>query len=230
MEETKRQESAYSGERTETTGPHSLRGATATAESAKSEEAVPPPEPPQKSGITASAQNAPIAKPPQNTSVMASPVKALAPNSSPANTSAGKYSLASDLLEYLKRTKYVWLSLAVATIAFMAAVSVMKGMAERARIAQEKRHETAAATVTPETLLARCGPATEDVTKQMYPMVLRTISYRSPEYQKVVFEFSRTAEEKSAWVFLSMKDDSGAKSYDTPEAKIAVLPCLDSNK
>lgn len=230
MEETKQQESAYSGERTAITGPHSLRSTTATVESAKSEEAASPSEPAQESGSTGSAQNEPIDNPPQKTSVTASPVKALAPNSSPVNTSVGEYSLAANLLEYLKQTKYVWLSLVLAAIVFMAVVTVMKGMAERAKIAQEKRHETAAATVTPENLLARCGPAAEDVTKQMYPMVLRTMSYRSQEYQKVVFEFSRTAEEKSDWVFLSMKDESGAKSYDTPEAKIAALPCLDSNK
>jgi hypothetical protein len=230
MEETKQQESAYSGERTAITGPHSLRGTTATADSPKSEEAAPPSEPKQESGMAGSAQNAPIAKPSQKPSVTASPVKVLAPNSLPVNTSAGEYSLAANLLEYLKRTKYVWLSLAVVMIAFMAVITVMKGMAERARIAQEKRHETAAATVTPENLISRCGPAAEDVTKQMYPMVLRTISYRSQESQKVVFEFSRTAEEKSDWVFLSMKDESGAKSYDTPEAKIAALPCLDSTK
>jgi len=112
----------------------------------------------------------------------------------------------------------------------MLAVTVMKGIAERARIARERRHEEAAATVTPENLIARCGPAAEDVTKEMYPMLMRTMSYQPRENEKMVFEFSRTAEEKSVWVFLSMKDESGARSYDTPEAKIAALPCLDSKK
>jgi len=58
-----------------------------------------------------------------------------------------------------------------------------------------------------------------------YPM-----SYQPRENEKVVFQFSRTAEEKSDWVFLSMKDESGARSYDTPETKIVALPCLDSKK
>jgi hypothetical protein len=42
--------------------------------------------------------------------------------------------------------------------------------------------------------------------------------------------FSRTAQEKSDWVFLAMKDESGARSYDTPETKIAALPCLNSKE
>ena len=46
----------------------------------------------------------------------------------------------------------------------------------------------------------------------------------------MVISFSRTAEEKSDWVFLSMQNESGGAIYDTPEAKIAALPCLDSKK
>jgi hypothetical protein len=46
----------------------------------------------------------------------------------------------------------------------------------------------------------------------------------------LVISFSRTAEEKSDWVFLSMQNENGTATYDTPEAKIAALPCLDSNK
>ena len=64
----------------------------------------------------------------------------------------------------------------------------------------------------------------------MYPLVLRTMSYPHGENEKIVFAFSRTAEEKSDWVFLSMKDQNGARSYDTPQAKIAALPCLDAKK
>jgi len=79
-------------------------------------------------------------------------------------------------------------------------------------------------------LTARCGPPTEDVTKEMYPVVLRTMSYQRGENEKIVFEFSRTAEAKSDWFFVSMKDQSGTRSFETPEAKIAALPCLDSMK
>jgi hypothetical protein len=45
-----------------------------------------------------------------------------------------------------------------------------------------------------------------------------------------VVAFSRTAEEKSDWVFLSMKDEVQTRSYDTPDAKAAALPCLNSKK
>jgi hypothetical protein len=31
-------------------------------------------------------------------------------------------------------------------------------------------------------------------------------------------------------VFLSMQNENGSEIYDTPEAKIAALPCLDSKK
>jgi len=207
MDDTKQKESVYSAERTEITGPHSLRSTTATADSANSEKAAPPSGPTLENSATAPPANA-----------------------SPVSTRPDQYSLFVDLVEYLKRTRNVWLSLAGAAIVFMLAVTVMKGIAERARIARERRHEEAAATVTPENLIARCGPAAEDVTKEMYPMLMRTMSYQPRENEKMVFEFSRTAEEKSVWVFLSMKDESGARSYDTPEAKIAALPCLDSKK
>ena len=140
------------------------------------------------------------------------------------------HSWATDLLEYLNRSKWVLLGLAGAALASMALVSVQKGMAERARIAEEKRRETAAATVTPETLIARCGPAAEDTTKDMYPVVTRTMIYAGPGNERIVFQFSRTAEENSDWVFLSMKNENKSKSYDTPEAKIAGLPCVDAKK
>jgi hypothetical protein len=93
--------------------------------------------------------------------------------------------------------------------------------------AGQKRRGEAILEVIPENLIARCGPPAEDVTKEMYPMVLRTMSYQRGGNEKIVFEFSRTAEAKSDWVFLSMKDQSGTRSYETPEAKIAALACLD---
>jgi hypothetical protein len=79
-------------------------------------------------------------------------------------------------------------------------------------------------------LITRCGQPAEDVTKEVYPILMRTMNYQSKAEGKLVFAFSRTAEEKSDWVFLSMKDEIETKTYDTPEAKIAALPCLDSKK
>jgi heme exporter protein D len=230
MEETKEPQSSYSDERTEITGPNSLRGATATAEAAKSEKPEPLSEQLQGSAKAGSTQNPANERSAHKPVAATLPLKVSSANAPSAIARTAQYSPFADLFGYFERTKYVWLGLFVAAVVLMAMSSVMKGRAERARVAREQRRETAATTITPESLIARCGPAAEDVTKQMYPMILRTMSYRSQELQKVVFEFSRTAEEKSDWVFLSMKDESGAKRYDTPEVKISALPCLDSNK
>lgn len=202
MEETKQGESLYSDERTEIATVGSPQEETKAAESAESVRTAPAREATQKTPMTAS----------------------------PVIAKGNEHSQLANFPEYLKRTKRVWLILASLTIGFMAVVTVIKTVSGRARIAREKRHEEAAVTVTPENLIARCGSPAEDVTKQMYPVLTRTMSYQPRENEKVVFQFSRTAEEKSDWVFLSMKDESGARSYDTPEAKTAALPCLDSKK
>ncbi len=95
---------------------------------------------------------------------------------------------------------------------------------------RETRIQRAVDTVTPERLVARCGQPMEDVTKEVFPVIGRTMSYKPWGQGKVVFSFSRTAEEKSDWVFLFMKDESGAKTYSTPDEQIAALPCLDSRR
>jgi hypothetical protein len=56
------------------------------------------------------------------------------------------------------------------------------------------------------------------------------MSYQERGQGKLVVAFSRTAEEKSDWVFLSMKDVAEPRSYDSPQTKVAALPCLDSKK
>lgn len=132
--------------------------------------------------------------------------------------------------EFLKRTRRVWLIAAGAILGVMALVNLAERVSDRARLARERRHEQAVASVTPERLIARCGQPTEDVTKEVYPILMRTISYQPKGSQMLLLKFSRTAEEKSDWVFLAMRDESGVVSYDTSEAKIAALPCLDSTK
>lgn len=112
----------------------------------------------------------------------------------------------------------------------MVVVNLVERMSEWARYARERRHEQAVASVTPDRLIARCGQAVEDVTRGLYPILIRTIRYERKGNEKVVLVFTRTAEEKSDWVFLSMKDESGARTFDTAEAEIAALPCMDSNK
>jgi hypothetical protein len=135
-----------------------------------------------------------------------------------------------EFLAFLKRTKHIWLIAAGAIFGLMALVTAQKRYAEWARITKEKRHEVAATTISPDNLLARCGQPAGDETKDIYPIKIRTMSYTSPTNETIFFSFSRTAEEKSDWVFLSMKDQTGTKNFDTPETKIAALPCLDSTK
>jgi hypothetical protein len=200
MEETKRKEPVYSGEQTKITGPDSLRSTTAATESSETEKTA--------SKQTQTAQ------------------KVVAPEINQTDAAGTMVEFG----EFLKRTKRVWLIVAGAIFGVMMVVTVTTRMSERARNAREKRQEQAVLEVMPENLIARCGPPAEDVTKEMYPVVLRTMSYQRGENEKIVFEFSRTAEAKSDWVFLSMKDQSGTRSFETPEAKIAALPCLDSRK
>jgi hypothetical protein len=109
-------------------------------------------------------------------------------------------------------------------------VSLGPRAVERARNARERRLELAVATVDPDRLIARCGVPLQDVTKQVFPIFVRTMSYPARGNRTLVLTFSRTAEEKSDWVFLSMHDETGSSSYVTPDAEIAALPCLDSTK
>ena len=202
MDETEPKEPTYSGEKTKITGPNSLRSTNEAVESLRTEKTA-----------TASKQ-------PETVQEVAAP----------AIKQTGTTGTAGEFAEFLKRTKGVWLGIVGAILGVMTVVTVMTRMSERAKDVKEKRQEQAVLDVTPESLIARCGPPAEDVTKDMYPMVLRTMSYQRGESEKIVFEFSRTAEEKSVWVFLSMKDASGTKSFETTEAKIGALPCLDSKK
>jgi hypothetical protein len=135
-----------------------------------------------------------------------------------------------EISAFLKRTKRVWLITAGIVIGVAALANMSARAAEWAKNARERRQLHAMATLTPEHLYARCGAAVVDETKVIYPVLMRTISYHPRGGEKLVISFSRTAEEQSDWVFLSMQTEDGAARYDTPEAKIAALPCLDSNK
>jgi hypothetical protein len=196
MEETKQQEPSYSGEQIEITGPHSLRSPDAAAESSGTEKTF------SKKTQTAHEVTVPEI----------------------SQTSAAARMAESG--EFRKSTKPVWLIVAGAMVGMMAVGAVVTGMSERGRNAGEKRQEQATIEVIPQNLIASCGPPAEDVTKEMYPVVLRTMSYQRADNETIVFEFSRTAQAKSDWVFLSMKDQSGTRNFATPEAKIAALPCL----
>ena len=127
------------------------------------------------------------------------------------------------------RTCRLWLIVVTTIFGLIAVIPLARGATERWRNAREIRYEQAVASVTPDRLIARCGQPTEDATKT-YPIVMRTISYRFKSNKTVMLVFSRTVEGESDWVFLTMKDGTGARSFDTPGTKIAALPCLDSKE
>jgi hypothetical protein len=99
----------------------------------------------------------------------------------------------------------------------------------RNKAAGEVRQERTVESLTPESLVAMCGQPAADATKDLYPMIKRTMSYESSGKGTLTLEFSRTSEENSDWVFLSMSDGNGA-AYSTPETQIAAMPCLKSRK
>jgi hypothetical protein len=96
--------------------------------------------------------------------------------------------------------------------------------------AREHRITRATDSVTPDRLIARCGTPLEDTTTDVFPVVRRTIRYKTSGQQSAIFTFTRTADEPQNWVLLSMQDSAGVASYETPEAKISALSCLDSTK
>ncbi len=141
----------------------------------------------------------------------------------------GESSPVSDFVGFLKQTKHVWLMVVGAIIALVVLVTLsQRGFAWFSE-KRERKQEQAIASVTPEHLLARCGQPLEDTTKNVYPILMRTMTYQISRNETYIFDFSRTAEEKSDWVFLSMKDVNG-KSYETPEEKVGAMSCLNSRK
>ena len=95
---------------------------------------------------------------------------------------------------------------------------------------RDNRQFIAANNLTPERLIARCGIPLGDETKNLYPMIARDLTYQSERRGTIVFKFSKTAEETSDWVFMSMQDAEGAAGYESPKEKISALSCLDSSK
>jgi hypothetical protein len=115
-------------------------------------------------------------------------------------------------------------------VALVVALFLVSKTAGWIKEARERRITKATDNVTPDRLIARCGPPTEDVTTNVFPVVRRTMRYSTADQRTVIFTFTRSADEVQNWVFLSMKDSAGGASYETPEAKISALPCLDSTK
>ena len=146
------------------------------------------------------------------------------------DTRSGAEAQLSDFLLFLKRTWRIWAMVVSAAVAVIVAFFAFQTLAQMTRTAQLKRYDQAVANLTPDHLIARCGQPAEDFTKEVFPVVLRTLKYKPFIGDPLVFAFSRTAEQQSDWVFLTMKNDTGTKSYDTPEDKIAAFSCLDSKK
>jgi hypothetical protein len=135
-----------------------------------------------------------------------------------------------EFLQFLDRTKRVWVFLASAIFVLLVVGLAARRVSEWTKVPQAAPQSAMATTITPEVLTTHCGPPAADVTTQMYPLLTRTMTYETSGNQSYVFSFSRTAEKNSEWVFLSMKDLSGANSYDSPEAEVAAMSCLDSRK
>jgi hypothetical protein len=95
---------------------------------------------------------------------------------------------------------------------------------------RDNRQFIAVNNLTPERLIARCGPPASDETRNLYPIIARDLSYKTETSGRILFKFSKTAEESSDWVFMSMQDSNGGKEYESPVAKISALSCLDSKK
>ncbi len=124
----------------------------------------------------------------------------------------------------LQMTQQTWLIVATLFLGVMALLIFGRGTAKNKAIA-EVREEKTVETLTPENLIAKCGPPVEDVTKDLYLMIKRTMSYKPSGKGTLTFEFSRTSQEKSEWLFLSLTDENGA-TYTTPATQTAAMPCL----
>ena len=133
----------------------------------------------------------------------------------------------------IKSNKQSWImagSVVLVVVALLVAQFVIVKTSQWYAQSRERRITRATDSVTPDRLIARCGTPAEDVSADVYPIVRRTIRYKSSGQQSIVFTFTRTADEPQNWVLLSMKDSEGGASYETPEAKVSALSCLDSSK
>lgn len=120
--------------------------------------------------------------------------------------------------------------IAVGILAGIVGVRLLMAVPSWLKERRENRQFIAVNNLTPERLVARCGPPMADETRDIYPMVARDINYKSASRGTIVFKFSKTAEESSDWVFMSMQEAASGSDYETPEAKVAAMSCLDSRK
>jgi len=136
----------------------------------------------------------------------------------------------SDLVAFLKRTWRVWAIFAGVIVGLTVTVVALQSLSEWARNAKVMRYDRAMASLTPDRLIARCGKPEEDISKEVFHVVLRSIRYKPWIGEPLVFTFSKADDERNDWVFLTMKTENGQKSFDTAETKISAFSCLDSTK
>lgn len=146
---------------------------------------------------------------------------------SPKTAGGGESSPVDEFLAFLKQTKRVWLMVVGTMIGLILLITLAFGGFAWFSENRERKQVQAVDSVTPEHLLARCGQPLDDSTKNVYPILVRTMTYENSRNETYTFDFSRTAEETSDWVFLSMKDAKG-KSYETAEEKVGAMSCLNS--
>jgi hypothetical protein len=144
----------------------------------------------------------------------------------PAEEPSGFAQVLKSLLA-MQVSQRTWL--VVATVLAGMVILLIFSFAPR-RTVQNKPAESTLESITPELVMSRCGPPAEDLTKDLYPMISRTMSYKPTGQGSVVIEFTRTSEENSQWLFLSMKDGNGTIKYETPDMQFAALPCLAPKK
>lgn len=117
-----------------------------------------------------------------------------------------------------------------AMITGIIAISYLVGIPQWMKQRRENRQWVVVNNLTPDRLIARCGKPLSDDTRDVYPVIARDMSYNEAPSGTVVLKFSRTAEESSDWVFMSMQEAESGRSLETPIEKITALGCLDSRK
>src|SRR5258707_13726473 len=70
---------------------------------------------------------------------------------------------------------------------------------------RENRQFIAVNNLTPERLIARCGPPVGDETKNLYPIIARYIGYESDRRVILVLELTKTAEKSHDWELSSVR-------------------------
>src|SRR5881275_2943047 len=107
-----------------------------------------------------------------------------------------RYSPVTEFVGFLKQTQRIWLMVVGAIFGLIVLVTLAERGFEWISKSRERKHEQAVASVTPEHLLARCGQPLEDTTKNVYPILMRTMTYQISRNETYIFDFSRTAEEQ----------------------------------